>query len=110
MTEEQTERFLALVERGVLALESRCSVQPESGLLEAIHSYLGTAQFSSRALVDVCDVETDLREAILDEIGSLSPRSLGKRLARIEGRSLGGYVVRRAGIGGEGLEWRVEFA
>lgn len=78
-------------------------------MLRAIRANCGEYVFTCADLVEHATLPAaeDLRAAIVTAVGSLSPRRIGKALAALEGRDIGGLSVHRLGSGRDGVEWRV---
>lgn len=97
----------ALLERIAAVL---CPAGTDAGarrLLEVIHGWCGTADFTAGDLVDHANFEPAVRGALEDACGALSARRLGKLLRRLEGLDFGGLSVRRERVTREGITWRV---
>ena len=81
-------------------------------LVAAIHEAVGPRPFCSWQLIDHAELQVSaaLAEAIVDAIGALNARKLGKLLRRIEGQDVQGLRAERVAASREGLVWRVTAA
>jgi hypothetical protein len=81
----ELDRIACALETIADALSSKTPPSTAPWLALAIHAHAGEGVFTVGDLLLAAQAESDLRDAIIDEIGSLNPRRLGKLLARIEG-------------------------
>jgi len=78
-------------------------------LLVAIANAVGAKAFTAGELIDHADKADDqLRTALVASLGEKpAPRSLGKQLARMEGKPCGGLAIWRLGEERAGIIWAV---
>jgi hypothetical protein len=81
-------------------------------LLRAIYSAIADRTFAASELIAIAQLPeaADLRGAIVDCIGRLNARALGKLLQAVEGDTLDGLIVVRTGSDSAGTLWRVTVA
>ena len=100
----------ALADR-VARLEARTGSGPRGAadvrLLMAIAESAGGRPFGAAELLAHSQVDARLARALLAAFIE-TPRELGKRLHRLEGRPVAGLVLRRDGSDRAGLIWRVQ--
>ena len=75
----------------VLERQQRPGADDDAAFIVALASSVGSRVFSSSALLAHAQVDDTLRSAL----GDTTPRRLGKRLARLEGHEVAGFVVSR---------------
>ena len=76
-------------------------------LLHAIALATGGRKFTVAELFEHAEVVEPLRDAIVDVVGEINGRRLGKLLRRLDGRELDGLRVARIGADREGISWCV---
>ncbi len=81
-------------------------------LLHAIAAFVGVRAFSAGELARhaMLPQSVDLSAAIVTACGVVNARRIGKALARVEGQSIDGLVIRRVGADAAGVVWVCAFA
>ena len=94
---------IAYHEAALIELHQRQRDEDDGRLLRALVISTRGCVFSIR------DVVTRARfdPAVAAAVGHLSPKQLGKRLARVVGRELEGLTVRRVVVGQTGWLWEI---
>ena len=87
----------------------RRDAEATAALLAAISESVAGRTFSAAELVDHATLTTagGLRDAIVDAVGSLDARRLGKLLKRMQGAPGEGLRVVRVGEDGDGARWEL---
>ena len=95
--------------RAIRAALDRGTHQPNdqgaARLLSIISVEVEGRVFSSAELVEHARITPPLREAIVDVVGELNARKVGKFLRRVEGRTLGELRIDRVGADSVGVAW-----
>jgi hypothetical protein len=95
------------LERIASSLErNRPATTAGRNLLAAIRAAAGDGTFCVRDLLVAAEGNEQLRNALITEIGDLSPRRIGKRFSKLEGQFIDGLSVQRVGEGA-GVVWKV---